>query len=182
MSVIIALTGLMGSGKNTLASAAVNKLPNFRELAFADPLKEEIKYLFNLSSNQEYEDFKHTQVGKVNGRFLVREIGMLMRSYDTEQFVNHLYNRIKEQNSHTVITDLRFRNEYQLLMRLRQQGYKVLIVKVEREEDSLLPKDYLDHVSERGFLYTEIDKVIYNINKEQAITEFLEYCREEVSN
>ena len=99
---ILGLTGVRGSGKDTLADHLVERY-NFKRIAFADPVREKVKFLLQLNSDDEYDRVKRTQlywerhsdsVRYIDGRHLVREIGMLMLSYDQEQFTNYVTTEI----------------------------------------------------------------------------------------
>lgn len=165
MPIVIALTGPKGSGKDRVAEIIkenLGSLYSVKNIAFADPIKKAVQHIFCLSPHDvnEYDNIKRTDLRwnpmcSVPGRHVVREIGMLMRDYDTEQFVRYVEKEIKENsvpNSIWVVTDLRFDNEYTLLKKL-----SAVIVKVTR------PNYYYDgHITERGFDDTLVDYVIDN--------------------
>lgn len=151
---IIALTGPKGSGKDTVGQLIKQMYPQYNPetVAFADPVKNAIKHIFNLGDESVYsydrlkratlklkdEDDFYT----IDGRRLVREIGMLMRSYDEKQFTRYVFDTInKEPDRLWVVTDLRFDNEY---LFLKQIGAKV--VKIIRPSYS-----YDGHITERAF-------------------------------
>lgn len=171
MQTVIAFTGLMGSGKNTLATALLAKDPSFKEIAFADPIKTQVSKLFNLNTVEQYEQFKQDQIGLTTGRLLVREIGMLMRSYNENQFVAYVERNIKRDwNTNWLITDLRFQNEFDFLTRLRnEKNFQVIIVKLDRELSKNLPSQYLNHESEAGFEDQDVDLVIRNLTIDASI-------------
>lgn len=162
---VIALTGPKGSGKDTVGQLIKDSFPDSaRTIAFADPIKSVMSHLFALdpTNNDEYDKFKRTDLryvlqghfyASINGRHLVREIGMLMRSYDEQQFVRYVEEQIKVHPTKLwVVTDLRFHNE---LESMRALGAK--IIKVERDG-----YDYDGHVTETGFDDSEVDIVINN--------------------
>lgn len=150
---IIALIGLKGSGKDTVARMIVDQFDNVQTVAFADPIKKVINDLFELdpSNNDQYDAFKRTHVSYqlpgyfnhvVFGRNFVREIGMLMRSYDDNQFNQYVLDRMQnEPESIWVVTDVRFDNEFDMLSSL---GAKMIRI---NHPDC----QYDGHVSERGF-------------------------------
>jgi CO dehydrogenase nickel-insertion accessory protein CooC1 len=161
---VIALTGAKGSGKDTVAAIIYDLLGSdkVRTIAFADPIKHQLKHLFKLSSTSDYDLFKRIKISydmrgyshKVDGRHVVREIGMLMRSYNEHQFVDYVEEAIKSQPSyHWVITDLRFDNEY---LAMRNIGAKIIKVVNNRVQT----KDM--HITERGFDDKLVDIILPN--------------------
>jgi hypothetical protein len=165
MMKIIALTGPKGSGKDTVAEIIKHKYGTFynvKSIAFADPLKVVIQGLFNLETKEQYDLFKRADVSyqlpghlteQVEGRRLVREIGMMMRQYDDKQFTQYVWKEIAaDPNALWVVTDLRFDNEY---MMLKQLGAK--IVKITRPQ-----YEYDGHITERAFDDHLVDKILHN--------------------
>jgi len=161
---IIALTGPKGSGKDTVASLISRQYDNVNTIAFADPIKKVINNLFELdpSDNKQYDAFKRTQVSyqlpgylshAIQGRELVREIGMLMRKYDEKQFTDYVVSEIRyKPDDIWVVTDLRFDNEYMVLKSL---GAKIINIKRPNYE-------YDGHITERGFNDSLVDYTIMN--------------------
>lgn len=166
MSKIIALTGAKGCGKDTVADILTTAyyVPvdgRVRRVAFADPIKHEVMKIFDLKTISEYDTFKRSimvmeSLGGVSfdGRHVVREIGMLMRRYDVNQFVDYVDQQINsDPDAIWVITDLRFDNE---LIHLQNLGAK--IVKIERP----VLQSIDTHITERGFDNSVCDIVIEN--------------------
>ena len=169
---VIALTGPKGSGKDTvgeLIKQYFNTTPVFKAhtVAFADPIKTVVKDLFVFETTKEYDDFKRTtcnfslpkqvtrdmQLYQVEGRHLVREIGMLMRKYDEKQFTNYVVGEIRYQpNDVWVVTDLRFDNEY---LTMKNLGAKIINIKRPNYE-------YDGHITERGFNDSLVDYQLLN--------------------
>ena len=163
---ILGLTGVRGSGKDTLADHLVDHY-GFRRIAFADPVREKVKFLLQLNSDEEYDSVKRTQlfwerhsdsVKNIDGRHLVREIGMLMLSYDKEQFTNYVTNEITKniEKFHYVVTDLRMKHEYQSLKRL-----DAFVVKIETGKENTD-----SHVTEVGFSDDMCDYIIHNTDRD----------------
>lgn len=169
---VIALTGAKGSGKDTVAVIIQDLLGSdkVKTIAFADPIKEKVCMLFNLTDTSQYDLFKRTDVSyelgnnskhSVHGRHVVREIGMLMRSYNEQQFVEYVVNTIKQKpHYHWVITDMRFDNEYIALKKLDARIVKVVNSRVQTEDM---------HITERGFDDKLVDFVIPNHSSKEDL-------------
>jgi hypothetical protein len=161
---IIALTGPKGCGKDTVGQLIKEMYPQYspKTIAFADPIKKVIDHIFNLSdSGYSYDRLKRATLKlkdeecfyTIDGRRLVREIGMLMRGYDEKQFTNYVVNEIRyEPNNLWVVTDLRFDNEYTVL-----KGLGAKIVKITRPS-----YQYDGHITERAFDDHLVDKILLN--------------------
>lgn len=164
---IIALCGAKGSGKDTVANK-INELyshiTRVQDIAFADPIKKMVQHIFDLdpSNDGQYDKFKRTRVTydlpgylthAVAGRHVVREIGMLMRSYDENQFVKYIDDQINLNPGWIwVVTDLRFDNELEFL---RNKGaYVVKLKRSDAHSDG--------HITERGFEDHQCDAVMNN--------------------
>ena len=162
---IIALTGPKGSGKDTVGMLIKEMYPHLdpQTIAFADPIKKVINHIFNLNDEKgySYDRLKRATLKlkdeecfyTIEGRRLVREIGMLMRSYDEKQFSNYVVNEIRYQPTKLwIVTDLRFDNEYTVL-----KGLDAKIIKIIR------PNYHYDgHITERAFDDHLVDKVLMN--------------------
>ena len=189
---IIALTGAKGSGKDTVGNImqalsipsdyASWRVP-VKRIAFADPIKRQIEHIFNLSTsnNDQYDLFKRSvlsydiaeqETRSVEARHVVREIGMLMRSYDEKQFVNYVRAAItNDPNAIWVIPDLRFDNEY---MMLREMG--AIITKIVRPQ-----VDSDGHITERGFGDHMVDKIIMNDGNMEYLETRVEWTMNSIS-
>ena len=157
---IIGLHGAKQSGKDSFFEIAKPLIRgrDVRKIAFADPIKQEISFIFQLQDELAYDNFKTNDIilpsGQiVPGRHVVREIGMLMRSYDSTQFVEYVKESImSEPDVIWFITDVRFRNEIEMLRRLG--GVLVKIVRPSATYDG--------HVSEQEIEDSYCDYVINN--------------------
>lgn len=166
MGLVIGLHGAKGSGKDQFYKAAKAALPlvNVRKIAYADMIKDEVCRIFDLKGEEEYDQFKRTSLRYktnlfprlVEGRHVVREIGMLMRRYDPHQFVRYVEDTIKaDPNGIWFITDLRFDNEY-ISIKNKLDG---LVVKILRGGVS-----FDGHATETEFGDEFCDYIIHNVD------------------
>lgn len=164
---IIALTGPKGSGKDTVARLIAERYEGVKTIAFADPIKTVVRDLFVFETIQEYDNFKRTDIifdlpkvkargdqrYTVAGRHLVREVGMLMRGYDCEQFNRYVSQSIAASpDSIWIVTDVRFDNEFEML---RQMGAKMVLI-------TRPGYQYDGHVTECGFDMSTVDIELVN--------------------
>jgi len=172
---IIALTGPKGSGKDTVADIIVNRYQHVTRVAFADPIKTVVQHIFKLdkTNNDQYDRIKRSRIEicggnhettwkNVDGRHVVREIGMIMRSYDPSQFTKYVSDQIDKALKSSkifVVTDLRFDNEYIML-----KEYGAEIIKILRPE-----YHYDGHITERGFDDYLVDRIINNDGSLEAL-------------
>lgn len=180
MMKVIALAGSKGSGKDTVASiiktALSEKDIECSLVAFADPIKEKVKAIFNLdtSSNEEYDLFKRGIIRSdvsswqqeeyqkiIPARNVVRDIGMLMRSYDEMQFVKYVRSKINDEPEKIwIVTDMRFENEYAFL----KNEYNAKTIKVKR-----MMAEYDGHATEIEFSDYKIKYIIDNNGTRSAL-------------
>lgn len=151
---IIGLIGPKGSGKDYAYSILFKHFDNVDRVAFADPIKNTICELFSLRPDQlellkrcsliDFINHNTSQnYGSCIGRDFVRNIGMLMRNYDDQQFNRYVENKIKDNpNTTWVVTDVRFPNEVELIKRLGG-----VLIEIHREGYA-----YDHHVTESGEL------------------------------
>lgn len=175
---VIALAGVKGAGKDTVAkiiqqNGSENGL-NIKTVAFADPIKKVVQHIFELdnTSNEQYDLFKREVVKYqlpgylshlVSARHIVREIGMLMRSYDDQQYIRYVRNKIEsEPEAIWIVTDMRFENEYSFL----KDEYGAAMIKVKRVVDS---SDR--HITEREFADYRIRHLIENYSTHENLIE-----------
>lgn len=145
---IIFLCGPKGSGKDTVASKFIELHPTYIRLAFADPIRDFVMDLFDLTTTTEYDDFKRGSLSVnsncVSGREIVRGIGMKMLSYDTEQFVRYVEEQINQSTNNVIVTDTRMDHEFNLVTKLRQTRDDVVLAQIRRPGH-----EYDGHVTER---------------------------------
>jgi len=163
---IIALHGAKGSGKDEFFKIAQERYPDINKVAFADPIKHHICNIFGLEDELAYDQFKRSELkgdlgGKyfqVDGRRVVREIGMLMRSYNEDQFTEYVEDSIySDPNTTWIITDCRFPNEVAMLRK-----FNGCILKINRPG-----LDYDGHITE-----SELDDVDFIIDNDGTLQDY----------
>jgi hypothetical protein len=183
MGLVFGLHGAKRSGKDYFYQVIKSRYPDLdiRKVAYADPIKKEVCRIFELQDEAQYDLFKQSKVEyqlpgylthNVTGRQVVREIGMLMRGYNEQQFVRYVEDEIiKHPKAIWFITDLRFRNELKSV-KLLVDG---VVVKIKRPG-----KDYDGHPSEIEIEDKFCDTIIMNTGtivdyERQIIDTFTKY-------
>jgi hypothetical protein len=184
MGLLIGITGLARSGKDTFAKMLAEELYKqtdhlFILMAYAHELKLKIQKDFDLSYEQlwgaekEIEDKRYKRPFEYHGgvragrdklpniywtsREIMQNYGQFYRTIDYNFWVKHLFNII-EQNDYknVIITDIRYPNEAQPIV--DRDGY---IVRMIREDKTEIHNQY--HSSEISMdSYDKIDFIIQN--------------------
>lgn len=171
---VIALAGFKGSGKDTVCELLMAHYPKAKHLAFAAPIKRRIMEALDLRPS-EYDKMKRQTFRsgelEIKGRDIVRMVGMTMRSYNPEQFINDVCDEINvgyESGIDTfIISDLRFDNEVRWLYTLQAHSpFKVVIIKVTRPD---VTSD--GHVSEQEIPDDQCSIVLNNDSNIQQLEE-----------
>jgi hypothetical protein len=159
---IIGLCGAAYSGKDTAALAISELDPELSEIfAFAGPLKDACKSLFNFTHEQLYDqDLKE----KVDDRFhksprqILQWLGtdILRNQINQDFFIMNMKQRIENSKANCIIiSDVRFDNEAKFIKSL---GGK--IIKINRINGKT--SEYSEHVTENGISSNLIDIIFYN--------------------
>lgn len=157
---IVLLCGYARAGKDTFALGMSDAVgADLARTSFAFALKEAGDlYLAKLGVHDPDNSFFSERFKLAHRAFLV-EAGRTARAVNPDVFVNALVDRVKDfQKTHVVVTDWRYRNEYEVIQRdLGRAGWKVRTVWLEtigtfaaNEEEALtiaeirrnLPFDY----------------------------------------
>ena len=164
---IIGLIGYKGSGKDVMADYLVSHY-NFEKMAFADPLKDICRILFDLSETQLTDrKLKEQKIEfwSLSPREILQKVGtdLFRKHFDTEFWVKLMENKIyqkleKNPNLNIVCSDVRFQNEANLIQKL---GGK--IVYIDRFD---CPND--SHESEQAL----INNVDYNISNKTTLQDY----------
>lgn len=123
--IVIGITGLKGSGKDT-AAAALIETGEFKSIKFADALKDMLRSLLSFtydhSTVERYVegDLKETPCPALQGKTPRYAMQTLGTEWGRNMIADSLWvdttiGRIKKCTGHVVVTDLRFENEFDAL-------------------------------------------------------------------
>ena len=129
---LIAFSGLAGSGKTTAASHLV-EAHNFVRLRFAEPLKAMLKVLIEPAGDVDrwidgdYKEKVHPLLN-CTPRHAMQTLGTEWgrNCIDTDLWVRLAINRIMRMNRDVVIDDVRFESEFLALNRLGGTVYRIV--------------------------------------------------------
>lgn len=184
MGMLVGITGLAQSGKDTFAKMLAEELYKqtnrlFILMAYAHELKLRVQKDFDLSYEQlwgnekEIEDRRYRRLPRYRGgirsdraalpglywtpREIMQNYGQFYRTIDYNFWVKHLFNIIEQNNyKNVIITDIRYPNEAQPIV--DRGGY---IIRMIREDKTEIHNQY--HSSEISMSdYDKIDFVIQN--------------------
>lgn len=191
MPLIIGLHGAKFSGKDSFYKIVKKYYPhlNVRRVAYAAPITNQVMHIFNLRDENEYDAFKRSQVvlllnededRNVDGRRIVREIGMGMRKDKPDRFVEYVDSQIDmDPSAIWFITDVRFDNEIEHKYRLNYPLVKIRRVGVEydgHETETEFPDHVCDYFinnrTNKYQLYEEdvcklFEEILDNYNKSE---------------
>ena len=133
MRKIIGITGLKGSGKDTIGDIICKNF-DFQKVAFADKLKDVVSVLFNwdrkMLSGFEPEDreirekpdefWSKKLETEFTPRMALQKIGteVMRNNFNKSIWVYCLENKLLNEDKNFVVTDVRFRNEIEMIKRL----------------------------------------------------------------
>ncbi len=177
---VIALCGKKRSGKNTASEALISEYRHKRncvEVSFAEPIKKCVAELFGFSKDQVDGDKKEIpdpHWENLTPRYILQFFGTEMMQYKLQEILpqtgrnfwcKRLIKKIQSlpQNSLAIITDLRFKHEYEALK--TTFGNKIVFLKIERLIDQEQTSD--NHSSEKEVDSIETDIIIYNNDKKE---------------
>lgn len=155
---LIGLTGSIGSGKSTVASYLVKK--GYVEETFSSPLKK-IAVDFGFEENEVYgtqeDKMRINKTWGVSGREFLQKFGTEVCRNTLPEFIPSMEDvwiklmesKIKSKIKNTVVSDVRFRNEYELIKK-----HGGVIIHISRDaclqsvsshasEKEVLPHDYV---------------------------------------
>lgn len=150
---LIGISGKAYSGKDTMGKYLINKY-NFKRKASADALKRIARNIFGWNG-----------VKDEKGRRFLQELATTVRNFDPDFWINIVLNEIKQEslsskNSKYVITDLRYKNEAELLKSL---GGMLIRVEGSYTNMTTISPDLAIHTSEIDLdNYNNFDYVLKN--------------------
>lgn len=182
---IIGLLGFAGSGKGTAADILVSK--GFVKESFADPVKDAVASIFGWERNllegdtDESRKFRETTDAywtakfgyDVTPRYMLQLMGTEAGRdvFHTDLWVSSLEKRL-ERNEHSVIADVRFPNECEMIK--RKGGFLVRVsrgkepvwyedaLKANREKNTDLMSKHIVHYSEWAWIGQPVDYELHN--------------------
>jgi len=173
---LVALSGVAGAGKDTLAKCLIEK--GFKRIAFADTLKETCSELFPFLE-VDYPPFEKEQPLNIEfeGQLISKtprelwiETSAFIRQYNPSYFFNKTLKNIEESSDDIVITDLRIESEF---LKLKELGFTIIFIepKVQHYElndfDKQIDdfKDEIPHTFVNNFNGTEeFEEFILELN------------------
>lgn len=209
MQRVIGLMGFKGSGKDTAANI-LNEYDDFQNFAFAQTLKQILCVIFNWDYNMIEGHTKASRKWRDEvDHWWAEKLGIpdftprkAMTLIGTDVFRNHFHdsiwiytleNKIQNTNSNVIITDIRFKNEHNMIRQLGGEIYRINRFKpdwydlgysaslgckhaesilnekeIHRSEWEWLSCDYddnIDNSKDFKYLVTEIEKNIINRNQ-----------------
>ncbi len=176
---LIGILGRLRVGKDTTGDYLVNE-HNYTKLAFATPLKEGCKILFNLNDYDVYEgkDVMHPYWG-VTPRTLIKyiandvfrsDINRILPNVGDKFWVNHTMNKCKELDGvNIVISDVRFQSEIDAI----HNNGGIIIKVVNNNVNKMADEDHIDellgdyYVINEGSLdelYEKIEQILNDLD------------------
>jgi hypothetical protein len=161
---IIAISGFKRSGKDLLANY-ISKKYDYEHVKISEKLKDICKILFDFTDDQLEKDIKEEIDPRwnISPRKCMQFIGTEIMQFKVQEllpeinrkfWIKSLLNSL-DPNKKYVISDLRFKHEYEELKKLDS-----LIVRIDTNNNNLLNTD--DHVSEQEFKSINADIILLN--------------------
>jgi deoxyadenosine/deoxycytidine kinase len=173
---IIAITGKICSGKTTWAKYIQQKTQG-KIYSFASGVKKYAELFFDTKENDKYKNRKMYQLFAEKMKEIDPNIWvkMTIKNIQDDYIFNHNTNLNRNPNTNLnsssvfIIDDLRFNNEYNQLVKLREDGFNVIFIRLFINNDlqkyrikSLYENasehlERLDHISEQYINSFDID-------------------------
>lgn len=133
---LLAVLGRSGSGKDTFADYLVEER-GFTKMAFTEPLYEMARTYFGMQEKN---------------RFLLQDLGNAMRGINPRVFVDLLKKRVESTQGNIIVTDVRQKNEFDMLKEL---GFTFVHIntsienraeRISKRDNTVVGPEYLDRM------------------------------------
>jgi hypothetical protein len=180
--------GIKGSGKSTGSNYLISNY-QYQEVAFADPLKKACQALFLFSDEQLYGTQEQKEAADprwfncsprtimqfIGTDLLRNNLGKIMPGLGNDVFIHHFKLWCEQEsklhpNIHIVVSDVRFRNEFECIKKMGGTIIKINRNNVTNDthaseiEQNEIPYDYI--INNTGTItdyYDAIDKILNKI-------------------
>ena len=175
--VLIGIVGKKRSGKDTVSDYLV-KHHNFVKMAFADPIKQIAKIIFDFNDEQLYGDDKELLDKKwgIKPRDVLQKLGTEFGQYDLINYFPELKSKINRniwveklksdyyklpQNTNVIISDTRFKHEIDEIIKMGG-----IIIKINRNINNTISDN---HISENEMEYIDHSKFNYLLENNSSL-------------
>ncbi len=183
---LIGLTGLAGSGKDTVANIITSKYDSWQRYAMASPLKRGLCEMLNIPmsdiedpTKKNLPNYKFGKSIRLMAQTLGTEWGRVIIADDIwiQMARENLGNMLKSDKPNIVITDIRFDNEADMVHDMG--GY---VIKIHRPDNpyinSVASNGVNSHASEAGLSIDKIDWNLRNVGSITSLTSNVQYIIE----
>ena len=148
---IIGIAGFKGSGKDTIANVLQTSY-GFEKMSFAKPIKDIVHHTFGIdkailsgdNGEREFRELPLPDWFNLSPRDMLQKIGMIFRDeLHKDIWVKVLENKIKDTTNNIVISDVRFKNELEMI---NKYGFCVGVKRPGYEGDGHISEHGLDDV------------------------------------
>lgn len=177
---LIGICGSKQSGKDTVGKYLEKHLKgSVNKLKFATPVVDIANILTGIDFYTDYEKVKETKLPEFNlkGREILQYIGTEFgRTLCNKVWINRLNDKINPKYDHTIITDVRFKNEAEFI--ISKGGILVKVIKDDNINDDVhLSEHDLDNFNDYNciILNTETLEIL-----EEKVKEFINFSTNEL--
>jgi len=173
---IIGLIGKKRVGKTTFSDYLVDKY-QFKTIAFADPIKESAKIIFNLTEEQVNGDLKEIidKRWDLTPRQILQKLGTegCRNIFGQDIWIKRLKMELsKEENNNIIVSDIRFPNEAEAVKEMGGKLIKIIKSDLPINKDSHISEQLIDKIESDMLIkndfsmeeyYEHIDTLIRNV-------------------
>jgi hypothetical protein len=182
---IVALTGRKRNGKDTIAEHLIKEY-GYRQLAYAEPIKQICKILFDFSDEQCYGNLKEVVDERwgvtprhcfeyIGTEMFRKQMGPLLPNIGENFWVVSLHNKIKkliksDPTVKIVISDVRFENELVEICKMAQElEVSTVSIRVTRPSINVNINKEKEHASEKAIDTLNVDYDLLNDSTKQSL-------------